>query len=364
MVCCSFETPHKRVILLDAPGHRDFVPNMISGASQADAALIVVDGSEGGFESGMSVANPTNPLGGGQTREHVQLAKSLGINQIAIIVTKLDTHNNSASRFESIQREMRDFLINCGFAEDDVQWTIAVGLTGENLVRPPSDPRLSWFKGLTVIETIDMFEPVPRLVNAPLRMSITESTVKGAKNAVISGRIHQGAMKVGTKISIIPPGEVGTIKGINIGKKGTTFARAGDTIDATVAVSDPSTIRTGAVLCQSNHPIHLASKFRARIMVLDIIIPLLHGQNVTLHSHAARNTGTISKLVSIVNPKSGQVMKEKPRCLLKGQGAIIEITPNSPMPVENFDSCGALGRIALRDGGRTLAVGTIVKVEQ
>eukprot|EP00890_Picochlorum_soloecismus_P003749 jgi/Picsp_1/4375/NSC_01881-R1_translation elongation factor 2ef1a eif-2-gamma len=98
-------------------------------------------------------------------------------------------------------------------------------------------------------------------------------------------------------------------------------------------------------------------------MVLDIVIPLLHGQNVTLHSHAARSTGTISKLVSIVDPKSGQVMKDKPRCLLKGQGAVIEITPNTPMPVETFDSCGALGRIALRDGGRTLAVGTILKVE-
>jgi len=336
---------------------------MISGASQADAALIVVDGSEGGFESGMSVANPMNPLGGGQTREHVQLAKSLGINQIAIIVTKLDTCSSSASRFENIQREMGEFLRNCGFDEDDVQWTIAVGLTGGNLVRPPSDPNLSWYKGLTVIETIDNFEPIPRVVNAPLRMSISESTVKGAKNVVIGGKIHQGAMKVGTKVSIIPPGESGIVKGISIGKKGAAFARAGDTIDVTVAVSDPSTIRAGAVLCQSNYPIHVASKFRARIMVLDVVVPLLHGQNVTLHSHAARNTGTISKLVSIVDPKSGQVMKEKPRCLLKGQGAVIDITPNIPMPVESFDSCSALGRIALRDGGRTVAVGTILKVE-
>lgn len=336
---------------------------MISGASQADAALIVVDGSEGGFESGMSVPNPMNPMGGGQTREHVQLAESLGINQLGIVVTKLDTCNDSKSRFEYIKSEMSDFVGNCGFKDEDVQWTIAVGVSGDNLVKPPTNSSLSWFKGDTVLDTIDKFSPAERVVDAPLRMAVSEAHAKGAKNSVLTGKIHQGAMRPGSKVAVFPPGENGSIKSISIAGKSVSCARAGDNVDVTVSVSDPSSVSAGSVLCFSAHPLSLAKKFTAHIMVLDVVIPLLHGQNVTLHAHAASCTGTISRLIALVNPKSGEITRERPRCLMKGQAAMVEIIPALPMPVEMFSSCQALGRVALRDAGRTLAVGTITKVE-
>lgn len=358
-----FETPHKRVTLLDAPGHRDFVPNMISGASQADAAFVVIDGSEGGFESGMSSANIANPLGGGQTREHIQLAQSLGIEQIVVVITKLDTCSDPKSRFSHIKESMEDFMQKSGYdTVNKIQWTLAVGLTGDNITALPTSESLQWYKGPTLIEAIDSLESPQRKVDGPLRLSVSEASGKGSKNVVVSGKVHQGAFKVGTKVKFIPPGEEGTIKSISAKSIATHVARAGDSVEATVTVSDPSLIHAGSVMCSKLYPIKLASSFTARITVLDIVIPLLHGQNVTLHAHATRGTGVITKILSLVDEHTDEVKKERPRCLLKGQAAIVEIKPSQPMPLEAFGHCKSLARVALRDGGRTLAVGKVLHI--
>lgn len=357
-----FETPTKYVTLLDAPGHRDFVPNMITGAAQADAALVVVDGSEGGFESGMR----------GQTLEHVQLAINLGIEHIAVVVTKLDTlgdADRSEARFAHIREEMKEFMVRCGFRDvARLQWTIAVGLTGDNLVAPPTLGSLVWFRGRTLLETIDSFQPPIRDVEAPLRLSVSEASAKGSKNVVISGKVHQGAMQAGTKVVLVPSGEAGVVKSLSIDAgRGAPkdcrlpFARAGDTVEATVTVSDPSVVHVGSVMCSQAAPIEVSARFVAQILVLDITIPLLHGQNLTLHAHAARTTGVLTKILSIVDEHTGVVTKERPRCLLKGQSAVVEITPTTPIPLETFDGCKALARVAVRDGGKTVAVGKILK---
>lgn len=358
-----FETPHKRVTLLDAPGHRDFVPNMISGASQADAALVVIDGSEGGFESGMSSANIANPLGGGQTREHIQLAQSLGIEQIVVVITKLDTCSDSETRFAHIKDSMEDFIHLSGYdATSTIQWTLAVGLTGDNMTALPTNESLQWYNGPTLIEAIDSLQSPTRNVHAPLRLSVTEASGKGSKNVIVTGKVHQGAFKIGTKVVFVPPGEEGTVKSISATSSSTAVARAGDTVEATVAVSDPSLIHAGSVMCSRLHPIRLAISFKARITVLDIVIPLLHGQNVTLHAHATRGTGVITKILSLIDEHTDEVKKERPRCLLKGQAAIVEIKPSLPMPLEVFGDCRSLARVALRDGGRTLAVGKVLHI--
>lgn len=358
-----FETPSKYVTLLDAPGHRDFVPNMISGAAQADAALVIVDGSEGGYESGMR----------GQTLEHVQLAINLGIEHIAVVVTKLDTLGDAArseTRFGRIREEMEEFMTRCGFKDvTRLQWTIAVGPTGDNLVKPPTLDSLLWFQGRTLLDTIDSFQPPKRDVDAPLRLSVSEASTKGSKNVVLSGKVHQGAMQVGTKVLLVPPGEAGVVKSLSIDAgRGTpkdcklSFARAGDTVEVIVTVSDPSVVHVGSVMCSLAAPIEVAEYFVAQILVLDIKIPLLHGQNLTLHAHAARTTGVLTKILSIVDEHTGEVTKERPRCLLKGQAAVVEITPATPIPLEVFDGCKALARVALRDGGKTVAVGKILKI--
>jgi len=181
--------------------------------------------------------------------------------------------------------------------------------------------------------------------------------------------VHQGAMQIGTKVIIVPPGEVGVIKALSIeAGRGPSkdcrlpFARAGDTVEATVTVSDPSVVHAGSVMCSLNSPIEMAECFVAQILVLDVTIPLLHGQNLTLHAHSARATGVLTKIVSVIDELTGEVTKERPRCLLKGQAAVVEITPTPSMPLETFDGCKALARVAVRDGGRTVAVGKITRL--
>jgi elongation factor 1 alpha-like protein len=359
-----FETSQRSVTLLDAPGHRDFVPNMIAGAAQADAALIVVDGSPGGFESGFAPAAPGSHIGGGQTREHAQLARSLGVQQAAVVVTKLDTCEFSQSRFEEIKAQLEPFLItNCGFKSQALQWLPAVGPTGENLAKAPTEPNLvAWYTGATLAAAIDNFSAAHRAVDLPLRLPVAEIAAKGNKGVVVSGKIEGGAVKIGTKVLIMPSKELATVKSVEVGGKTAPVARAGDSCDILLTGIEPSAVHAGYVVCHPDFPVPLALRFEVEIVVLDVQIPILKGQQVTLHAHAARDSGHVSRLISLLDSKTGEVVKERPRCLLKGQSARIEVTAARPIPLELFSDYKALGRVALRDAGRTLAVGIVTAV--
>lgn len=364
-----FETQHRMITLLDAPGHRDFVPNMIGGASQADAALLVVDGSPGGFEAGFS-AGEVHGLGpgfsGGQTREHAQLARSLGIEQAVVVVTKLDTCQFSQERFDFIRSTLEPFLRGCGFRSGALRWLPAVGPTGENLVKPPQDPRLAaWYKGPTLAEAIDAFVPAHRQLERPLRMPLTEVTVKGSKGSVVvGGKLEGGAVRPGSKVLVLPGRLHATVTGVEIDGHAVPVARAGDSAELKLALSDgdASAVHRGAVVCHPDFPVPLAHSFEARVVVLDVPIPVVKGQAVTVHAHAARDSAHVSGLVSLIDGKSGDVIRERPRCLLKGQTAVIEVSPARPMPLESYADYRSLGRVALRDGGRTLAVGIVTAV--
>ncbi|KAG7670734.1 hypothetical protein Ndes2437A_g04358 [Nannochloris sp. 'desiccata'] len=359
-----FETAQRSVTLLDAPGHRDFVPNMIAGAAQADAALIVVDGSPGGFESGFAPAALGSHVGGGQTREHAQLARSLGVQQAAVVVTKLDTCDFSQPRFEEIKSQLEPFLIsNCGFKSEALQWLPAVGPTGENLAKAPTEPNLAaWFTGPTVAAAIDAFSPAHRTVELPLRLPVAEVATKGNKGVLVSGKIEGGAVKIGSKVVIMPSKELATVKNVEVDGKSAPVARAGDSCDILLTGIESSAAHAGYVVCHPDFPVPLAVSFEVEVVVLDVQIPILKGQQVTLHAHAARDSGHVSRLIALLDSKTGEVVKERPRCLLKGQSARIEVTAERPIPLETFSDYKALGRIALRDGGRTLAVGIVTTV--
>lgn len=359
-----FETPHRSVTLLDAPGHRDFVPNMIAGAAQADAALLVVDGSPGGFESGFAAAALGSPEGGGQTREHAQLARSLGVEQAAVIITKLDTCGFSKERFDHIKSELEPFLKSCGFKSESLQWLPAVGPTGENLAATPKDPNLkSWYMGPTLSAAIDAFQPAHRLFERPLRMPVGESTAKGNKGVVVvGGKIEGGAVRPGNKVLIMPSKEIATVKSIEVDGKSVAVGRSGDSCDIMLTGIEHGAVHAGDVLCHPDFPIPLAVSFEAEVVVLDVQIPILKGQQVTLHAHAARDSGHVSRLIALLDSKSGEVVKERPRCLVKGQSAKLEVVPTRPLPLEAYSDYRALGRVALRDGGRTLAVGIVTAV--
>ena len=360
-----FETPKRSVTLLDAPGHRDFVPNMISGAAQADAALLVVDGSVGGFESGFAEPEVGKIHGGGQTREHAQLARSLGLEQIAVVITKLDECGFDQERFEQIKSVLLPYLRTCGFREESVQWLPAVGPNGENLKSPPQDARLSsWWKGPTLVEVIDSFVPRHRLIEKPLRMPVSEVVARsiGKSGLTVGGKLEGGALCPGTKVLLMPGREIATVKAIEIHKKLAPVAMAGDNADVTLSGIEPISLHAGIVLCHPEYPVPLASRFEARIAILDVPFPLLKGQQVTVHAHAARGDGVVSSLISLIDEKTGDIIRSKPRCLLRGQTAIVEVTPRRPFPLEKYSDYRALGRVALRDQGRTLAVGIVTSI--
>ncbi|GMH43071.1 hypothetical protein BSKO_10993 [Bryopsis sp. KO-2023] len=358
-----FQTEKYQVTLLDAPGHRDFVPNMISGAAQADAAMLCVDGSISGFEAGFEVAGRT--AGGGQTREHAQLARTLGIEQLAVVVTKLDTCGFSKDRFEEVKALLLPFLLSCGFKEKSIQWLPASAPDGVNLTSPPeSDTELGeWWDGSTVVGAINKFKPISRKIDVPLRLPVSDvfKTRSLGQNAV-GGKVEGGVLRVGGKVLAMPAGEIGTIKALEVDGEAATVAQAGDSCDVGLTDIDASLLFPGSVLCTTEWPCFVAVKFELRGIILEPPVPIVPGQPVALHAHTVREEGNISRLISILNPKTGEVLKNKPRCLTKGQTVIMEITPARGMCLEEYGSYRALGRVALRQQGRTIAVGIVTKI--
>ncbi|KAG2439867.1 hypothetical protein HYH02_010497 [Chlamydomonas schloesseri] len=371
-----FATNKFAVTLLDAPGHRDFVPNMIAGAAQADAALLLVDGSPGGFEAGFSEGSGgLHGVPGGQTREHAALARSLGIEQMAVVVSKLDTCGYDQTRFEHIRATLLPYLKSVGFKESALQWLPASGPLGENLVAPPQDPALRawWGPGHPcVTDAIDAFAPRERAVSRPLRMPVSDVFKSKTGAVVLGGKLEGGAMRSGSKVVLVPgPAQPFTVRSLEVGGAATSLARAGDSCEVALVAHgggggggaiDPSMVTPGAVLCHPDFPAVLVTKFELRIVVLDVPVPLLRGQAVTLHAHVAREEGHISALVALLDPRSGEVLKARPRCLTRGQSALVEVTSSRGLVLEEYGHYRSLGRVALREGGRTLAVGVVTQL--
>jgi len=353
----GFQTPRFNVTLLDAPGHRDFIPNMITGAAQADAALLLVDGSLGGFESGFE--------GNGQTREHAQLARSLGIEQVAVVVSKLDTCDFSAERFAGIQAAMDPFLRTCGFKEGSVRWLPAVGPSGENLVKSPEDPRLAqWWSGPTLVGAIDSFSPRERAVSRPFRMPVSEVVKSRALGGDgVAGKAEAGALLPGAKVMLQPGGEIFTVKAVEVGKKTAAVVRAGDSAAVGLVGLDPQSVVPGvSMLCHPEWPCPVVRRFEAKVAILESEMPIVAGQPATLHVHVGKEEAAITALVALLDSKTGEVKKSKPRCLLKGQSGVVEVELARPLCMEAYADMRPLGRVTLRDGGVTMAVGIVQRL--
>eukprot|EP00898_Chlorokybus_atmophyticus_P006570 jgi/Chlat1/6914/Chrsp52S06586 len=343
----QFETPHQRVTLLDAPGHRDFVPNMIAGAARADAALLVVDASPGEFEAGF--AEGGGSTGGGQTREHAQLARSLGVEQLVVVINKMDLVQYSQQRYTQIKESLAPFLRQCGFKDSSVRWLPAAGVEGQNLAKPPTDPRFAlWWSGPHLVEAIDTFERPARASHLPLRITVTDVTRSRTLNAAAAG------------------GKILTVKALERQGTGIQLACAGDIVEVVLHTLDrtdaSSEAKPGDVICDPDYPIPVVARFEARILTLNLAIPILRGATVVVHAHNAQESGSISELVALLDPKSGAVAKSKPRAIMKRQSALVDITPARPICLECYSDVRALGRIVLRDAGRTLAVGIVTRI--
>ncbi|XXG44724.1 hypothetical protein AAC387_Pa01g4449 [Persea americana] len=355
-----FDTQKYHVVVLDSPGHKDFVPNMISGATQADAAVLVVDASVGSFEAGME------GNGGGQTKEHSQLIRSFGVEQIIVAVNKMDVVSYSQERFDFIKTQLSPFLRSCGFKESSVTWIPLSAIENQNLVTAASNIHLSsWYQGPYLLDAIDSLKPPVRDISKPLRMPICDVIKFHSSGQVAAtGKLEAGAIRNGIKVLVMPSGDSATVRSISMEQDSRTcsVARTGDNVSVSLQGIDGSCLMTGGVLCHPDFPVAIAICLELKVLVLDVSMPILVGSQVEFHVHHAKEAARVIKILSVIDQKTGKVSKRAPRCLIAKQSAVIEVALDRAVCVEEFSVCKGLGRIFLRASGKTVAVGITTRI--
>ncbi|THH13896.1 hypothetical protein EW146_g6374 [Bondarzewia mesenterica] len=364
----TLETPHRHITILDAPGHKDFIPNMISGASQADCALLVVDASTGEFEAGFER--------GGQTREHLVLVRSLGVAQVIVAVNKLDQVEWSQDRYEDVCSQLKAFLVQSGFHPSKTHYVPVGAMTGVNLLdrEGPDAKHLSqWYSGTTLVDLLDVLQPPTRDITTPLRFPISNVFKGQGSSTGVSGRICGGIVQVGERLRILPGDETAIVKSIETELESLPWAAAGTNVTLYLTAVDPIHLSIGSVLCPPAELIPLASTFTARIIVFDIQVPILAGTSVELFHHSRDVPASISKLNATLDRASGKAIKKNPRVLTKGTSAEVQITirPASlsgpatraqPIPLEPFSVSKEMGRVLIRRGGETIGAGIVLEI--
>ncbi|KAH6755565.1 Translation elongation factor EF1A/initiation factor IF2gamma family protein [Perilla frutescens var. hirtella] len=354
----AFFTSRKyHVVLLDSPGHRDFVPNMISGATQADAAILVVDASMGSFEAGIDAT-------GGQTREHVQLIRSFGVDQIIVLVNKMDVVEYSKERFDFVKQKLGAFLRTCGFKESSISWVPASAMENQNLVAKSSDARLSWYKGPSLMDGIDSLQLPARDYSKPLLLPICDVKSQSQSQVSACGKLESGAIRSGFKVLVMPSKEIATARSLERDSQPCSIARAGDNVTVNLQGTEGNRVAAGSVICHPDYPVQVASQLELKILVLEISTPIVIGSQLEFHIHHAKEAAKIVKILSLLDPKTGKVTKKSPRCLLAKQNAMVEVALQGPVCVEEYSSCRALGRVFLRASGRTVALGLVTQIIQ
>ena len=354
----TLETPHHRVTILDAPGHRDFVPNMIAGTTQADAAVLIVNAAPGGFEAGFER--------GGQTREHMVLARSFGIRQLIVAVNQMDRAEWRQARYDEIVAKVRTFATkSLRFPADALSFLPISGYLGTNLLDAAGEPRLTaWYAGPTLLQAIDALRPPQRPLDAPLRMALGSDSFRGQLGLLVSGRVEAGIVAVGDRVLVAPAGESCLVKSVFLGSERVEFAAAGDNAAIGVGDIDPNALVAGSVLCDPEHPITVARRVRATITTFTLDYPILPGSEAVLFAHSASTPATFTRLCELINAASGAVTKTRPRCIGENQAANVELSLKSPLCLELNAALKQFGRFSLRSLGKIIAAGIITEVFQ
>jgi elongation factor 1-alpha len=351
----KFETPKYFFTIIDAPGHRDFVKNMITGASQADCAILVISAKRGEYEAGMGA--------GGQTREHAFLAKTLGVNQLIVAVNKMDdpTVNYSEQRFNEVKDGVLKFLKMIGYDTSKIHVIPISAWKGDNILK--ISPNTPWYKGLTLFEALDTFVPPEKPINKPLRVPIQDVYSITGVGTVPVGRVETGVMRVGMNVIFMPANKVGEVKSIETHHTRIEEALPGDNIGFNVKGVAKTDIKRGDVCGDLNKPPTVAETFKGRIFVLYHPTAIAAGYTPVLHIHTATVATTFLELEKKIDPKTGAVIEEKPAFLKQGDSAIVTFKPMKPVALEVYQDIPQLGRFAIRDMGRTIAAGVVIEVK-
>ena len=357
----KIETKKYEITFIDLPGHRDFIKNMITGASQADAAILVVSARPGEAETALGPD--------GQGREHLLLIRTLGVQQIIVAVNKMDTVNFDQKRFEEVKNMVLKLAQALGYKPEQIKAVIPVSAYYGDNVAKKSD-KTPWYNGPTLYEALDLFEEPPRLIDKPLRIPIQDVyNIKGV-GVVPVGRVESGKLKPGDKIVFLPSskpnGVVGEVKSIEMHHQQIEEAIPGDNIGFNVKGVDKNDIGRGDVVGKVGEQLPtVAEEFEARIIVLWHPSAIAPGYTPVFHIHTAHVAGKIVEIKAKLDPKTGQVAEQNPQFIKQGDAAIIKVVPTKPVVVEKFQDFPntSLSRFAMRDMGKTVAVGQILDVK-
>lgn len=341
-----FDTDKYYFTVVDCPGHRDFVKNMITGASQADAAILVVSGKDGVQA---------------QTKEHVFLSRTLGINQLIISVNKMDEINYDEAKYNQVKEDVSSLLKIVGFKPDNMAFIPTSAFMGDNVAS--KSEKTKWYTGPTILESLDQLKEPEKPIKLPLRIPVQDAYTISGIGTVPVGRVETGVMKKGDTVIFQPGGASGEVKSIEMHHEEIPQAVPGDNVGWNVRGIGKNDVRRGDVCGPTSKPPTVADEFTAQIVVLQHPSAITAGYTPVFHCHTAQVACSLVALNKKLDPKSGEVKEENPTFIKTGDAAIVTVKPTRPLVIEKVKEIPQLGRFAIRDMGQTVAAGMVIDIK-
>jgi len=354
----KFQTKKYYFTIIDAPGHRDFIKNMITGTSQADCAILMIASPKGEFEAGISE--------NGQTREHALLAYTLGVKQMIVCINKMDekTVNYSEARYKEIKKEVKGFLEETGYKVKKVQFIPISGWHGDNMIEKSTN--MTWYKGKTLYEALDKLKPPKRPIEKPLRLPLQDVYKISGIGTVPVGRVETGVLKPGDTVQFTPSRLTSEVKSVEMHHEQLEQAIPGDNVGFNIKNIAVKQLKRGYVASSTKIASETATEcasFDAQVIILGHPGEIHNGYTPVLDCHTAHIACKFEKIQNKMDRRSGAELEKEPKFIKTGDCAIVTLKPTKPMCVESFTEFPPLGRFAVRDMKRTVAVGVIKTVE-
>jgi len=341
-----FDTDKYYFTIIDAPGHKDFIKNMITGASQADCAVLVVSGNTG---DGVQA----------QTIEHLRLSKIFGVGQLLVAVNKMDMAKYSETRFNELIEEIKKHAKQAGWKIEEVRFIPMASFPGDNITK--ASPNMTWWKGDSLLSAINNFKVPQKPTNLPLRLPLQDVYNITGIGVVPVGRIETGVMKVGDKVTIVPgregKGISGEVKTIEMHHEAIDQAEPGDNIGFNVRGVGKTDIARGDVLGHSTNAPSVATEFKAQIVILNHPTVVTVGYTPVFHIHTSQVACQITEIIKKINPATGAEVTTDKDILRNGDAAVVMIKPMQPIVIEKNTDIPQMSRFAIRDSGVTVAAG-------
>ncbi|WP_121821741.1 translation elongation factor EF-1 subunit alpha [Halostella salina] len=343
----EFDTDEYYFTIVDCPGHRDFVKNMITGASQADNAVLVVAADDG-------VAP--------QTQEHVFLARTLGINELIVGVNKMDLVDYGEDEYKQVVSEVQDLLKQVQFNTEDASFIPISAFEGDNIAEESENT--DWYDGEILLEALNGLEEPEPPTDAPLRLPIQDVYTIDGIGTVPVGRVETGMLNIGDNVSFQPSDEGGEVKTIEMHHEEVPEAGPGDNVGFNVRGIGKDDIRRGDVCGPADDPPSVAETFQAQVIVMQHPSVITAGYTPVFHAHTAQVACTIESIDKKMDPSSGEVAEENPDFIQSGDAAIVTVRPQKPLSIESSQEIPELGSFAIRDMGQTIAAGKVLSVNE